>query len=439
MKRIILTAIIILTSVQFTTFAETSPEILLSAHQGAGNAVPVQSNYYTDNVIWTYVANSGRSFGRASGGVIGLNYFCFGSIYEPLAQVFNWTTEHWQLGTPPPLGNCNWCAVTADSVIYLIGRYFDYQFGNEMQKFSPDPGQVTGQWSLLAPYPIAGAGIAAAWDYGQYIYACGGSDLAEVFDTAYRYNINNDSWEEIASLPVPMTYHGGHFLNGNFHVVGGIEEDGLSHYAYDPASDTWTQKASLSIPNYFALFSLTGNFNFIFSIGGGGGYEPWPATDAVQIYDPLSDSWAMDNPLPEVFGLNTAASMPNGNIISSGGYTEYYYVQTTYRGEGFPLASGVVDVEDDASTIPPEKFAVSPAFPNPFNSIMTVAYTLHSPSEVTAEIYNLKGNILFSNNEFRAPGSHTMSIDLDKASSGIYFLRISADNLKHSQKILYLP
>jgi len=320
-------------------YADVGPVQLDPADGACGYAEPIHCPGWTDLVTWTQVADALEPFRRAGSGVIGNYFYCFGSQYTIPAQAYNLTTQQWEASTPPPLGNCNWCGVETNDALYLVGR-FDGLYHNEIQKFTPTGGGPTGTWTQVANYPLALCGIAAAWDGGNFIYASGGSTT---LTNAYKYDIANDVWTPIANLPEPMRYCGGAFAGGKYYCMGGFETP-FANYEYDPATDTWTAKAPPPVGMTFPLFNLTSDGEHVISIGGGGHSSSWPPSDAVQIYDPATDTWSAETPLPEPIGVNSASYVADGLAVSAGGNDMVVDVATTYEGDGFPGAAPPPDV-----------------------------------------------------------------------------------------------
>jgi hypothetical protein len=287
-----------------------------------------------DDVTWTQVTDALHPVGRSGAGVLGNYLYCFGSGTANVGQAFNLTTELWEESTPPPLPLDNWCgvAVPPEDAIYLIGR-FDAAYFADIQKFNPTAGGPTGTWTTVAPYPHAGCGIAAAWDGGDFIYAAGGNPTA-TNTTAYRYSISADAWTQLPSMPIGRSYCGGAYVQGKFFVFGGtVVSASNTMVAYDPISNTWSQMANLPVNVWFATFSATFSEGRVLSVGGSGGWVPNPA---VQIYDPATNAWTLDTPLPAARECNSARYAGGGRVISAGGYVSGYYITTTYRGDGFP-------------------------------------------------------------------------------------------------------
>ena len=294
----------------------------------------VCSRWGLDQVVWTEVGRANTPFIRAASGLIGDYVYCFGEQSSNVGQAYNITTRQWEASTPPLLGNCNWCGVVAEGYLYIGGRY-DGSYHNEIQRFTPTGAGPTGTWELMAPYPQALCAVTADWDGGSYIYAAGGSST---YPVAYRYDIAANIWEPIASMPTPMRYAGGAFCQGKFYVMGGTQSGmAITNYEYDPATNTWATRANLPVEVYFGLFSFTYNQTYVLSIGGGGGYGGWPATNAVQLYNPADDTWVQENTLPLTLGCNTGIWIGGaGEVVSAGGYDAVNYYAETYWGINFP-------------------------------------------------------------------------------------------------------
>jgi len=299
-------------------------------------ADPILSPWGLDIVNWTEVGLAPSPIGRSASGILGNYMYNFGCETGNFAQAFNLTTEQWEASTPAPLPMDNWCgvAVPRDNCLYVVGRYNAGYFA-DIQKFTPTAGGPTGTWTTVAPYPIAFCGGAAAWDGDDYIYAAGGNPAA-ANTAAYRYSISLNSWTALPAMPIGRAYCGGAYVQGKFYVLGGtVAAAANTMVAYDPISNSWSQVANLPQNVWFSTFSTTFNDGYVMSIGGGGGYGSWPATNAVSLYDPATNTWTQETPLPVARGVNSARWAGAGKVISAGGYTGAYS-GVTYRGLEFP-------------------------------------------------------------------------------------------------------
>jgi len=90
-------------------------------------------------------------------------------------------------------------------------------------------------------------------------------------------------------------------------------------------------------------------------------------------------------------------------------------------------ANGELTSEDVAETMIPTEFAVSQAYPNPFNPTTSLAVSLPQTAELNVAIYNIAGREVatVSNDTYQA-GQHTLTIDGTAMSSGVYFVHVLA-------------
>ncbi len=92
---------------------------------------------------------------------------------------------------------------------------------------------------------------------------------------------------------------------------------------------------------------------------------------------------------------------------------------------------------EDPST--PDKFALHPNYPNPFNAQTAISYNLLRPSNVRLEIYDLLGRKVGSLlSEYQEAGEHSVIWDAGNLTSGIYLYRLNAGNYTDSRRCLLL-
>ncbi len=94
--------------------------------------------------------------------------------------------------------------------------------------------------------------------------------------------------------------------------------------------------------------------------------------------------------------------------------------------------------------ITPAAFSLYGNYPNPFNPVTTIRYSLSSRADVTVSVYNIMGQKISDlvNNHYNA-GFHQASWDgknnVEKTMpSGIYFYTISANNKSLTGKMLLM-
>ncbi len=185
------------------------------------------------------------------------------------------------------------------------------------------------------------------------IYVIGGSDSEPGYDPILAvevYDPSMDSWTRKADLPTARMLHSASAVNGKIYVVGGYDtydSGGVLLSAvqeYDPATDTWTQKADLPTPRAGLATSVVDGK--IYAIGGFDGAQ---GVSTVELYDPVTDSWtrkAANFPFG-VWCLCTA--VVDGKIYALGGryaqaipYVQEYdpATDTWTRKSDIPVATG---------------------------------------------------------------------------------------------------
>ena len=99
-------------------------------------------------------------------------------------------------------------------------------------------------------------------------------------------------------------------------------------------------------------------------------------------------------------------------------------------------------VHDMASI--PQKFQLLAAYPNPFNSSVTIPYAIPSAGEVQISIFNLLGqSVLDMRTNHLTPGYYKYVWDGRNNSgilltSGVYFIKVGYKNRFETKKVLYL-
>jgi hypothetical protein len=100
-------------------------------------------------------------------------------------------------------------------------------------------------------------------------------------------------------------------------------------------------------------------------------------------------------------------------------------------------ATGVGDNENGGAI--PLKFTVYQNYPNPFNSQTVIEFGLQKSACVRLEVFDVLGRLretLFSGE--KPAGYHSYIWNADGSSSGIYYLRVSADDLSETRKMLLI-
>ncbi len=405
----------------------------------------------TDAVAWTEVTASPTPTGRSAMGWIGDYVYLFGNESYPTAALY-WhvPTETWGNSTPHPSGSSdNWTGTVLGGELYVLGRYNMSNPTNEFWKFTPD-GSGTGTWTRLADYPMTISMLALAARPPNTIVAAGGYNGSSGVNNVYAYDVANDNWVAYPSMPQARLCNGGAVINDTFYVVGGLETGGYNYtntlYMLDPSTATWSTRASLPQAVAFNWPSVTVYGHKLYQVGGGGGYGSWPALNAVQVYDPATDSWALETPLPAANGTNGACLVIGTDpyLLSTGGWDGGGYIGRTFKGTDLP------GVEEDEAAISHEPSGISLCqnYPNPLGAGgTTIQFSVPSCQlPVSLKVYDLSGRAVRTLFESATgdglplttvawDGKDSIGQDVP---SGVYFYRLTAGNLESARKLMVL-
>ncbi|MCB2210751.1 S8 family peptidase [bacterium] len=99
-----------------------------------------------------------------------------------------------------------------------------------------------------------------------------------------------------------------------------------------------------------------------------------------------------------------------------------------------------LSVEDEHGSIAvPTRTSFEKAYPNPFNSTVTLQYALPSPGEVRLAVYDVLGReVAVLDNNRRAAGRHQVVWTTGNQATGIYFAVLEAGDARQTKKLLLM-
>jgi N-acetylneuraminic acid mutarotase len=187
-------------------------------------------------------------------------------------------------------------------------------------------------------------------------------------------DVVEDSWVPKAPMQQARAGLGVVAVNGKIYAIGGTTASGQyppdgyrggfvgTNEEYDPATNTWTTKASMPTPrDYFAIAAYQ---NKIYCIGGAVGFTAvegkpgfysYVTSGVNEVYDTVTGTWETKTPMP-FNGMKLRANVVNNKIYVMQGFYMHVYdpasdswtdattmPATPRQGSGFPPLSVVVD------------------------------------------------------------------------------------------------
>ena len=97
----------------------------------------------------------------------------------------------------------------------------------------------------------------------------------------------------------------------------------------------------------------------------------------------------------------------------------------------------VTNSREIINVINPTQFELKNAYPNPFNSITNIEFSIPMDSYVTVKIYNLLGKEISTlvDNPLQT-GFHNVNWDAQALPSGVYFVKLNAGEFTQTQKLM---
>ncbi len=126
--------------------------------------------------------------------------------------------------------------------------------------------------------------------------------------------------------------------------------------------------------------------------------------------------------------------------VDVSGHTADYEVSPAFTVGNWDTASvtGVSGPHDGGL---PDRFFVNQNFPNPFNPVTTIEYSIPvgTRGRTSLRVYDLLGReVVVLMNEPQTPGTHSVRFDGSRLSSGVYFYRLQAGSRVATRKMMLL-
>lgn len=201
--------------------------------------------------------------------------------------MYNPTTNTWvQKASLPHPGACGAQGVIGGLLyVYAAGNSFYCSSVRGFYRYNP----ATNSWTVL-PNPPNNHERPVAGVIGGKLYLVGTTadhSNAVAVRALSVYTPSTNSWATKAPLPASQEYGAGAALLGKLYIAGGTFLDGFSYRvtgalrAYDPATNTWTTKASMPTPRESAAGINAGGLLWIIS-----GRSSFDKSTKVEAYTP---------------------------------------------------------------------------------------------------------------------------------------------------------
>ncbi len=179
-------------------------------------------------------------------------------------------------------------------------------------------------WEQQASCPGYPRWGVVCFDINGIGYMISGRSSTIDLDEVWAYDPLSDSWTERASLPGVRRVACAFSIGGKGYVVGGLFgsssiRDDL--WEYDPISDSWTQRTGLPGPPRYGSTAFVQN-GIGYVLGGGTGGGDGPFISELWAYDPVTDEWSPRAPIPDQGRVGASSFTANNTCYVFGGRQE---------------------------------------------------------------------------------------------------------------------
>jgi predicted GH43/DUF377 family glycosyl hydrolase len=180
----------------------------------------------------------------------------------------------------------------------------------------------SGIWSATGSLSSPRSGMAATVLPNGLILASGGGEGAAIVNTCQLYDPSTGTWSAAAPM---ATARGGHtatlLRNGKVLVAGGVADlAGTTMVApcelYDPATDTWSPAGSLTTARSMHTAALLPDGDVLVS---GGGTSGGAITASCERYDSETGLWGTTGALSGARSGHTLTLLPSGLVLAASG------------------------------------------------------------------------------------------------------------------------
>lgn len=369
---------------------------------GSSNGLLYAISADSGKILWTYDAE--KAILNAVTGVDTLVYFAANSKMIALHAKTGENIWNFNVGGTiecrPAIEGNNIVFGSWDTKLYCLNR-FD---GTQLWKWAD---QTSFYYSPAACWPVTTADRVFISDPARYLYAINLNTGSTIWKSK-----SPETWESVGiSERKSQVYI--RSLDGNLYAFSASASSQQLEWSA-PVGYGWDSTPSMPIGVRGAVISGSKN-GFVVSVAqsnGQIGWKYWVSHGYVTTVTPID-------------GGTVLAAALDGTIM-------------------LIKADPSLSIDSQTTTGMPDKTEFLPAYPNPFNNMTRIRYSLKSGQNVTIQIYNLLGERIYTlNRRHDKPGQyswtwHGKDMHGKELSSGLYILQMISGNYSKSRKIMFL-
>jgi hypothetical protein len=231
--------------------------------------------------------------------------------------------------------------------------------------------QIAWNWTQKADMPFANANNAVSQGEmagNSYIFSFGGIDSTKIYSgvnkRAFRYDVTNDVWDEIDTLPaiLPLVASSANTVKNKIYIMGGYhvysngnETSSDEVIIYNPETNTYSPNGAPIPTSIDDQAQMVWRDSLIYVVSG---WSNSGNVSDVQIYDPELDQWQVGTDVPtnnQYRAFGSSGYIIGDTIFYHGGAsTGFNFPATKYLRKGVINSSDPTQItwslEEDAPT-----------------------------------------------------------------------------------------
>jgi N-acetylneuraminic acid mutarotase len=441
------------------------------------NPVSATLEYNPQTNTWQTKADMPTARRNLTAAVINNKIYVIGGLNAanqeiPTVEMFDPRTNTWAPKANMNIAKTNATASVVHDKIYILGGFKQNGPLSNIEEYDPS----SDIWNLL-PYTIVARNLHTTAVVNEKIYIIGGGAIPNVgiSDTVEVFDPNFGTIEALESMQYARAALTSAVVNGKIYAIGGrLNNNSVTNIVeeYTPNASSligeWTLVKAVSNGN--SIEDITGGFHFkndsIFSADVKKGSSTGESTSWYEIVGNMLNPAINENII--WFGRSFGFSQPGRDWETIISCTESEFENFVGYSIGWSPSNEniLISLSNDTLTIsiegkatffkyvpsppthvttnedktgPPTSTNLSHNYPNPFNSVTTIAYSLSSPQHITIKIFDMLGHEIGKLvDEQRHAGYHEIQFDAAQYPSGVYLYRLEAGNYTQTRKLILL-
>ena len=137
-----------------------------------------------------------------------------------------------------------------------------------------------------------------------------------------------------------------------------------------------------------------------------------------------------------LYRYSSTSVFPNNSYNSSNYWVDVVFSTTGGGGTGSRPAGPVITSVNPSNSRPPMS-SLGQNFPNPFNGVTMIPFTLSIAEKVNLVLFDINGRVVKTFvNTSQAAGSHVVSFNAGSLASGIYYYKLQAGDFTEVRKLI---